>query len=86
MSWLPALCSAFAATAPGERGPLGDAIMAYASICTSEIAGGFFRTALQKIIEVTPASRPAPSATQILMGQVCELPDGPQGIQRTKGP
>lgn len=68
MSWLPALCSAFAATAPGERGPLGDAIMAYASICTSEIAGGFFRTALQKIIEVTPASRPAPSATQILMG------------------
>ena len=60
MSWLPALCSAFVGTAPGERGPLGDAIMAYASICTSDVVGGFFRTALQKIIEVTPASLSLP--------------------------
>ena len=52
MSWLPVLCAAFVAAAPEARGPLGDAIAAYACVCTPDVVAGFFRTAMQKLIKV----------------------------------
>lgn len=55
MSWLPVLCAAFVAAAPEARGPLGDAIAAYACICAPDVVAGFFRTAMQKLIKVMPA-------------------------------
>lgn len=52
MSWLPLLCSSFIAAPTEQRGPLGDAIAAYASISSPDAVAGFFSTAMQKFIQV----------------------------------
>jgi hypothetical protein len=52
MSWVPVLCAAFVEAAPEARGPLGEALAAYACICAPDVVAGFFRTAVQKLIKV----------------------------------
>lgn len=58
MSWLPLLCSTFIAAPTEQRGPLGDAIAAYACISSPDVVSGFFTTAMQKFIQVLIAVLP----------------------------
>ena len=54
MAWLPTLLSAYVAGDAEDRGPIGAAISAYATICAADVIAGFFRTAMQKLIKVRP--------------------------------
>lgn len=74
MSWVPVLCAAFVEAAPEARGPMGEALAAYACICAPDVVAGFFRTAVQKLIKV-----PCCFWLMTVLCRLLQHPSGPGG-------